>query len=929
MGLLALVAAAGKRGIARERVLGILWPETDPGQARHTLSQTLYSLKRETGQDWILAAADLRLSPALSSDVGELQDALAAGDHLTVATLYHGEFLDGFYLPGAPEFERWLEEERARLRAAAMRATERLATSADASGQHLEAVRWWNRLAELDPLSARYVAGRMRALAAAGDRESALAHAKAHEELVRRELDADIDPSIRQLVSAMKAPATVAPPAVSGDSVRHGPPRSGTADQPGAAPQTGAGPMVGSAARRNSKLWWWIPVVGVLAASVALALPRLRSTGLPTSAFLAVGAIRAPGTPDSTALGSVLRDMLATSLGGVGGLQVVANSRLVELMPRGADTVPGATTDAARRAGATEVIEGELASEAGSLVLTLRRVSLDRGVVRRGYVVRAAGRYALVDSATSAIARDLRVTPPTRAVTDLRTSSPAAYALYDEGLRAYYGYDAPAAYRLMRAALEQDSNFVMAAYYAWQLSRGLADEATSARALERAKRLAPHTIERERLLIQASVAGLDAPLSESAAIAETLTVRYPTDPDGQIQLGYVRTFQGDWAGSVAAFERAVALDSVAGATSSPHCRVCLALGLMADAYLFGDSTAAAERSARRLMALRPDDPHVAGILVEPLLREGRRSEAEQAIEQSNRTSPVPPTASPMLHRDLIRWGRLEEADREFAADLLRPFTGIRGEARWLFVLSLRDQGRLREAAALLRENKIPKSTQVVAGLGPDSLSLAIVDLEMGRPDASARIFRAITARDNASALPLGYKSRVVTWMLTLAGTAHAAAGDTAVVRRLADSLEIIGRSSSYGRDLRLHHFLRGLLLQAEGRQAEAVDAFRRSMFSPTDGYTRTNLVMARSLIVLGRGPEAIAVLRPAIHGGVDGSNSYVSRTELHEALAQAFELAGRRDSAAVHYRAVEQAWRHADPEFQGRYRRAKLKAEGR
>jgi hypothetical protein len=44
-------------------------------------------------------------------------------------------------------------------------------------------------------------------------------------------------------------------------------------------------------------------------------------------------------------------------------------------------------------------------------------------------------------------------------------------------------------------------------------------------------------------------------------------------------------------------------------------------------------------------------------------------------------------------------------------------------------------------------------------------------------------------------------------------------------------------------------------------------------------------------------------------------------------MADAFEQAGNRDSARVHYRAVEQAWRHADPEFAERYRRARTAAE--
>jgi hypothetical protein len=98
------------------------------------------------------------------------------------------------------------------------------------------------------------------------------------------------------------------------------------------------------------------------------------------------------------------------------------------------------------------------------------------------------------------------------------------------------------------------------------------------------------------------------------------------------------------------------------------------------------------------------------------------------------------------------------------------------------------------------------------------------------------------------------------------------------------------------------------------------------VLSLTDGYTQINLALGRSLLALRRPAEAVAVLRPAIHGGVDGSNTYTSRTELHEAMAEAFEQAGNRDSAMAHYRTVEQAWRHADPEFAERYRRARAAA---
>ena len=925
LALLALVAAAGKQGISRERVVGIFWGETADDQARHTLRQTLYNLRRGAGRELITGATQLRLDPSLTSDVDELRSALGAGDLETAVRLYTGKFLDGFYLPGVPEFERWVEEERGTLELEVRRALERLAKVADENGSATDSVRWWQRLAAIDPLSARYVLGHMRALVAAGDRSGALTCARLHRETVHRELNAEPDSDVQKLERSLRA----APPALPPESPPpESPPHARPGPVTGLGPETPVAPASTQAATPPHRFqffgrMWLLPAALLAVVAIGLALLSRENRAEGTLPFLAVGEILTEG--DSATSGRVLRDMLATSLGGVEGLQVVANSRLVELMPHGPDPVPGAINDAARRAGATEVIEGELISEAQGFVLSLRRVSAERGLVRRGYIVRAADRPALVDSAAAAIARDLKLTSPSVSAAQIRTASPAAYALYDEGLRAYYGYDGPAAYRLMKAALAHDSGFAMAAYHVWHLSLAFNDYAETPRILPIVTRLAQRTIERERLLIQASLAHENAATRIEAALAETLTVKYPEDPDGQILLGGVRHKQGDWSGSVAAFERAFRLDSMAGALSGPYCRVCRTIALQVGTYLWWDSAAAGERVARKLIALRPQESGPWNNLVEPLLRLGRRAESESAwAKQANVAGDW---SGHSMHRDLIRWGHYDQVDRELIAEIAHRTVHIRADAWWLLMLSLRDQGRLREADTLIHRWRVPNTNVLVLEPGPAPRDLALLALEMGHPEVSIRAHRETASQiANWNASP-AFRARNLIWNLTLAGTAHAAAGDTAVVRRLADSLEVLGPSSYFGgRDERLHYVLRGLLLQHEGRHAEAVDAFRRSLYSLTDGYTRTNLMLARSLLALGRGPEAIAVLRPAIHGGVDGSNTYVSRTELHEAMAQAFEQAGQRDSAVAHWRAVESAWRRADPQFRNRYLEARRKA---
>ncbi|MGQ0538050.1 MAG: AfsR/SARP family transcriptional regulator, partial [Gemmatimonadaceae bacterium] len=206
LALLAILAAAGAKGVSRDRVLGILWPESEPEKGRHALSQTLYSLRRDLGADVVVATThDLRIDVTqLSVDVAEFQDAIAGRDLVRAAALYDGPFLDGFYLAEAPEFERWVDAERAALARDGIRASEAAARSAASDGRWRAAAAEWARLTRLDPLNSRFATSYMEALIAVGDRPAALTHATAHSELLRRELNADPDPTFQRLVARLK-----------------------------------------------------------------------------------------------------------------------------------------------------------------------------------------------------------------------------------------------------------------------------------------------------------------------------------------------------------------------------------------------------------------------------------------------------------------------------------------------------------------------------------------------------------------------------------------------------------------------------------------------------------------------------------------------------------------------------------------------------
>jgi TolB-like protein len=206
LALLALLALAGDRGISRDRLMAYLWPEVDPERAGHRLTQALYALRRDLQVGTLfLGSADLRLNAELiGSDVAEFTAAHRAGRLEQAVALYAGPFLDGFFLSGAPEFEHWVDNERAGLARDYAEALEALAAEAVARGDLEQAAEWWRRLADHDPLSSRVTIHLMSALAAAGRRADAIERAGAYQELIQRELEAAPNPAVLALAQQLR-----------------------------------------------------------------------------------------------------------------------------------------------------------------------------------------------------------------------------------------------------------------------------------------------------------------------------------------------------------------------------------------------------------------------------------------------------------------------------------------------------------------------------------------------------------------------------------------------------------------------------------------------------------------------------------------------------------------------------------------------------
>ena len=890
LAFLTFVAAAGPRGVSRERALGVFWPESAPDKARHALSQALYSLRRELGADVILAGAVLRLDPELaSSDVGDFREAMDAEDWMAAAAHYDGAFLEGFYLSDGGQFERWVEEERASLQQEAIRALETLARAP--TTERSAALGNWRRLCKLDPMNARFALSYMEGLVAAGDRASALAHGKAHAELMQREFEVDADPAIQEMMTRLRdvQPAAVAVPARRVDAV--------------------IASEVELPSRRAYR-----PRVLVAASVVGLAMLgtfawRTASGSRMDRPTVAVGRIRDLTTADSSFAGAT-NEILATSLGRLADLQVVANYRMRELTSR------VSVADAARRAGATDLIEGELIPlPDGRLRLDLRRVDVARGVIRSGYEITGTDRIALFDSATTLLSADLGVRAPVGSLADVSTRSPIAFRSYEEGLRRFAQGDRPEALRLFREATGEDSAFAMATYFAWRTANLLAHDAESDSLWKRALRLAFRASERDRLVIQTHI-GYSYNDVRAVPAADSLATRYPRDPEALVRAAEVLP---DLARAIALTNQSIALDSAAAVPSSANCRMCEALTLLAWRYYLADSSAARERTLRRYIALRPDDSQPWRDLSDFLVSQGRRVEADSAWRRAAAMSAVTGDDFVRQVTTSLRYDDLATADSLCAAGLSVKDGATFYSRRWYCTIALRMEGRYNEAVALARHGRVPRSGIVRPDVREDGFLTSVVDMESGHALAAADSYLAIERAVPRATVPPTLVPRLRAWYLTLSATAAIAGGDTMRAHNMVDSIEVIGRRSLYDRDPLLHHFVRGMLFAREHRDASAARELKASIYSPTNGYTRANYELARTLLALHRPAEGVPVIRAALHGGIEGSGLYVTRTELHEVLAQLFTAAGERDSAATHYAVVERSWRSADPVLRSRY----------
>jgi DNA-binding SARP family transcriptional activator/TolB-like protein len=574
--LLALLAVPRNQGVSRDRVIGLLWPDSEPEKARQALTQALYHTRRALGEDQLfLTGADLRLNPdVITSDVAELEDALDRNELEPAVGLYTGPFLDGFHVAGAPEFERWASQEQRRLAGRCANALEQLALTAEAAADFRRAVEWRKQLAAIDPLNSRIAIGLMTAMAAAGDRAGAIQQGRVHERLLREELDVDPDAAVVELMARLRdeptwtpAPARPPEPRPAGASVA--PP-----DAPIVHEERKRPPRV---TRRAVAIASLIGVAGAAAIVLVGRPPRPPEPNAPVVRdMIVVAPFRVAGADPTLAyLHEGMIDLLVTKLTDDQAAlaadpgSVVSAWRRARLL-HSTDVPRAEAMRIARTLGADRVITGSVVGTPRRVVISASLVGVVEGDLRAQATVEGTvdSLSALVDRlATRLMAREAGAWD--RLATHTSASLPALRAFLD-GQSAYRRGGYRDAVNHFKRALEIDSAFAMAALGLAQAAERIGARVDRDRGLATAWAARSELTERDRVYLDA-LAGprYPSPPSEREQLLlwEHAAAVTPSRAEVWHELGERFFYDGQLLGirnwearAVAAFERAAELD---------------------------------------------------------------------------------------------------------------------------------------------------------------------------------------------------------------------------------------------------------------------------------------------------------------------------------------------------------------------------------
>ena len=200
LALLLLLARRQGLPVSRDDLIALLWSEDGESNARHSLSQSISLINKVFGTDAIEPCQKNQLllrDGTVWLDVAEFEGAIADGRSADAQALWRGGLFEGQWIPRAPNFERWLTDERDRLARQLGAALREVLEAHRTAGDWQPMRKVAEALLDVDALDEGAMLAYLEALALHGERTLALRRYGEFERRLREELDAEPGSALR------------------------------------------------------------------------------------------------------------------------------------------------------------------------------------------------------------------------------------------------------------------------------------------------------------------------------------------------------------------------------------------------------------------------------------------------------------------------------------------------------------------------------------------------------------------------------------------------------------------------------------------------------------------------------------------------------------------------------------------------------------
>jgi eukaryotic-like serine/threonine-protein kinase len=925
LALLAYLAAASPHGPQRrDTLLGLFWPELDQDHARNALNKSVYFIRQSLGEGALVSrgADELAFNEAVIwVDVREFSQVVDAGEMEAGLVLYRGDLLPSFFIPDAPEFERWLEQQRDRLRGRAAEAARILAERHEADRHLTEAIAYARRAVELSNGDERPVRRLIELLDRSGDRAGAL---HAYDSLARR-LAAELETEPAAETVALAQRVRVSRPA--GSAPVAGPSRDSTA--PVAAASIPDSPVTqeavlfaGTPPRRRalSSLGVAIAGVGLVGAFTASGVFQPNPPHGLDANLIAVAPVEV-FDPSLAVWREGIVDILSRNLDGMGPLRTVSPTVAIKRWRGRAEA--GTARELGRQTGAGLVLFGHLL-QSGTDSVRLRVTLFDAGGGRTVGEVEVHESVDHMDRVLESVTLKLiQELGRTRPVGGVRPSSISARPLpalkaFLRGEQYYRRMSWDSALANYDHAISLDSGFALAYYRMAQVVGWESKQSKRYRHGDEYARLASSLnrgqTTRDSLLLAADPMGLvfdpDGPAffeqrRRHWAALEEASRLYPGDPEVWYVIAesryHTHADRTTFTQQLDAFDRVIELDPGFGPAYAHTVKLAIALG----------DPRRARRYAARYLSIAPVKRADPSLQLSALLLDPARASSAEAARL------VDTMAGAQLWVtlwDFAHWPDSSETSLRLARALAsakgRSFVGAAPHIadsisrRKILARMLAFRGHLKEAY----RTAPPYGFQWSVAWWHPFPSLALIGTVPA--DSASAVFGRLLKTDSLWP-PEGYQQRALSWWN--------AARDTASLASFARRADSAGRRRENPVARQYFKVLadaaRAYYTLVKGDSAAALRSFSVLPDSLCIVYEcfYEKLTEARLASALGQDRKAADLLDRWVIGQLHVNPLGVLGTLERGRIA---ERLGQKELALKQYRFVADVWHNADPELQ-------------